>query len=151
MKTDNKILWKTIKENGHRMTKQRFVILDELTKSKSHPNADELYQLVRKKIPNISFGTVYRNLKTLKGLKLIRELNYGKSFSRYDANIVNHHHFICLKCGKVYDIEQNETMNDACQKVFKDIEFEIDSFRLEFYGYCKKDERIESEQENNKR
>ena len=85
MKAENKALNQKIKQQGYRMTRQREVVLEELTKIRSHPKADEIYQLVRKKLPNISFGTVYRNLKLLKELGLVRELSFGKSFSRFEA------------------------------------------------------------------
>ncbi|MBD3233437.1 MAG: transcriptional repressor [candidate division Zixibacteria bacterium] len=137
-----------IKEQGYRMTKQRAIVLEELAKSKDHPRADEIYHLVRQRLPKISFGTVYRNLKTLKDLGLIQELNYGKKFSRFDANLEPHHHFVCLRCGKVYDVNP-QPADKMCQKVAENIGFEVASFRLEFYGYCNAQERKAAEAEMN--
>src|SRR3989338_7537046 len=89
---------------SQRMTTQRLTILDELKKVTSHPSAYEVYRMVERKIPNISFGTVYRNLGLLEELGLIQELNYGKGFSRYDGTPDNHYHISCERCGRVDDI-----------------------------------------------
>lgn len=118
------------------MTRQRAVVLEELSGVNNHPRADEIYQMVRKRLPKISFGTVYRNLKTLKELGLVRELNYGKNFSRYEANVDNHHHFVCVDCGKVYDIPPVEGMDRDCKEIARDAGFNPTHYRLEFYGSC---------------
>ena len=134
MKAENKVLNQKIKQQGYRMTRQREVVLEELSKVRSHPKADEIYQMVRKKLPHISFGTVYRNLKLLKELGFVRELTFGKNFSRFEATIDEHQHFTCTKCGKVLDI-------DEPLSVTPDVEvnghgLKVEEFRLEFYGKC---------------
>lgn len=136
MKTYCNDLSKRIKGSGHRMTKQRRIILEELRKVTSHPNADEIFHMVRKRIPNISFGTVYRNLRILKDLGLIMELDYGRSFSRFDGNPENHYHFRCLQCGRVFDIEE-PIKTKFNEKVSQKTGFRVDYHRLEFYGKCK--------------
>ncbi|MCP4583248.1 MAG: transcriptional repressor [candidate division Zixibacteria bacterium] len=126
-----------IKQKGYRLTRQRMIILEELSKVKSHPPADKLYQMVRKRVENISFGTVYRNLRILKELDLISELNFGENFSRYDANPENHQHFVCTKCGQVYDIDKRIQVNYEGATVHER-EIQINDFSLEFYGICHK-------------
>ncbi|PJA29642.1 MAG: transcriptional repressor [candidate division Zixibacteria bacterium CG_4_9_14_3_um_filter_46_8] len=150
MKPTYQLLNQKIKEEGYRMTRQRAVVLEELAKCYDHPRADEIYQIVRRRLPKISFGTVYRNLKTLKELGLIKELNYGKKFSRFEANIEGHHHFVCLLCGRVYDISI-EPAENMCKRIAEDIGFVVEDYRLEFYGFCNAQERkiAQSESQHN--
>src|SRR3989338_3546915 len=89
-----------------RKSKQRKIILDELKKLKTHPRADLLFKIVRKKLPNISFGTVYRNLNLLRDRGEVLELTCGKHGCRYDGTATNHYHFSCLKCGRVFYLDQ---------------------------------------------
>jgi Fur family peroxide stress response transcriptional regulator len=136
MNSNYERLSRRIKEEGYRMTKQRAVVLEELSKADFHPRADEIYQMVRRRLPKISFGTVYRNLKTLKDLGFISELNYGKNFSRFEAKTENHHHFVCMKCGKVYDIDADKTPVEMCNSIAEKAGYKVSYYRLEFYGIC---------------
>ncbi len=106
MRTSTRFLNQEVRQHGYRMTRQRGIVLEELSKTKEHPKADEIYQMVRRRLPNISFGTVYRNLRLLQELGFVRELNFGKNFSRFDANASNHQHFTCKECGKVMDVDE---------------------------------------------
>lgn len=118
-----------------RMTKQKQLILDILHSTKSHPTADWVYEQARKAIPDISLGTVYRNLNVLKENNEIMELNYGSTFSRFDGNPENHYHFVCEKCGRVDDVDipfQDE-VNRLVTKIYGG---EVAYHRMEFYGTC---------------
>lgn len=131
-----KTLNQKIKQQGYRMTRQREIVLDELTKARGrHPKADEIYQMVRKRMPHISFGTVYRNLRLLRELGLVRELCFGKSFSRFEASIDNHQHYSCTVCGKVMDIDEPLAVSTTGVYV-EGKPVQVDEFRLEFYGRC---------------
>jgi Fur family ferric uptake transcriptional regulator/Fur family peroxide stress response transcriptional regulator len=117
------------------MTKQKKVILDILRGTTSHPTADWIYAEARKLIPDISLGTVYRNLRMLQAAGEILELNYGSSYSHYDGNPDNHYHHVCLECGRIADLpmsHQGELEQKAracgCGKIYY--------HRLEFYGLC---------------
>lgn len=88
-----------------RHTRQRAVILNELRKVKTHPTADAIYRMVRKRLPSISFGTVYRNLSLLRDGGDILELTCGKYRCRYDGDNREHYHFICLECENVFDAD----------------------------------------------
>lgn len=118
-----------------RITKQRQVILDELNKVTSHPTADELYTAVRKRLPKISLGTVYRNLEMLSASGQIWKLSVGGTQKRFDGNIMPHSHIRCEVCGKVADvpIEPDQSVDDMAQS-FTD--FEIKGHHVEFYGLC---------------
>lgn len=117
-----------------RMTRQKKIILSILKSTKSHPPADWVYEQARKKLPEISLGTVYRNLKLLRDTGEIMELNYGSAFSRYDGNPADHYHFVCEKCGRVYDLEI-PWQEDLNQKAAK-LGLAVKNHRLEFYGLC---------------
>ena len=87
-----------------RMTRQRAVILEELRKNKTHPTADELYSIVRERLPRISLGTVYRNLDFLADSGEIRRLEAAGSTKRFDGDISNHQHVRCIQCGRIGDV-----------------------------------------------
>ncbi|WP_353894089.1 transcriptional repressor [Proteinivorax hydrogeniformans] len=119
-----------------RMTKQRRKILEVLKSTTCHPTADWIYNEVKKEMPTISLGTVYRNLSVLKTKGEILELNYGSTFSRYDGNPTNHYHFTCNKCLKVYDVDipLQSKLNDQINHVNG---HKVDDHRIEFYGTCR--------------
>src|SRR6056297_2080891 len=88
-----------------RMTKQRKTILEVLKNTDSHPTADWIYEKVKQEIPNISLGTVYRNLNLLADKDKITVINYANDQSHYDGNTKIHYHFRCNQCGNVFDLE----------------------------------------------
>ncbi|QSQ08931.1 Peroxide-responsive repressor PerR [Koleobacter methoxysyntrophicus] len=126
----------TRKKGFTRMTKQRRIILDVLRSTTSHPTADWLYEKVKDKIPNISLGTVYRNLNILKEMNEIMELNYGSTYSRFDGNPQNHYHFVCERCGRVFDIDE-EVHREMDRRVEEKTGFTVRYHRMEFYGTCR--------------
>lgn len=119
-----------------RMTKQKKVILEVLKNTTSHPTADWVYEQAKKQIPDISLGTVYRNLNVLRDMGEIKELNYSSSQSRFDGNPVDHYHFNCENCHRVYDLNI-PVKKEMAVFVEKEFGHRIDSHRLEFYGVCK--------------
>ena len=119
-----------------RETRQREAILNVLRDADSHPTADQIYDEVRKTIPNISKGTVYRNLKILKDTGKISELNLDGTVSRYEDKKDNHYHFRCEKCGRIFDLD--EPVNHALdEKIAKQTGFTVSHHQLEFRGLCK--------------
>lgn len=88
-----------------RFSKQRQLIFDTVCSLHCHPTADDIYSIVKGRIPAISLGTVYRNLNILAEEGLIRKISFGKSTERYDARTNPHYHMICFKCGQVVDID----------------------------------------------
>jgi Fe2+ or Zn2+ uptake regulation protein len=118
-----------------RMTRQREVILEELRKVCTHPSADEIYAMVRQRMPRISLGTVYRNLEILSELGEIRKLESGGCLKRFDGNATSHYHIRCVECGRVFDIhlqplEGLEKQLDQAQG------FVILGHSLEFQALC---------------
>ncbi len=117
-----------------RMTKQRKVILEELRKVTSHPTADEIYDMVRQRLPRISLGTVYRNLDVLAEHGEILKLESAGSQKRFDANMMPHAHIRCVHCGKVGDVMNVPAPLPTPGAVVDG--FEITGARLEFEGVC---------------
>lgn len=123
------------RSKSQRKTTQRRIILQTLRSTKSHPTADWIYTEVRKIIPNISLGTVYRNLRLLNESGKILKLDYGSGFSRFDGNAENHYHIRCLKCGRVDDVDQ-PLERGLEQQVAQKTGYDVVSHRLEFCGVC---------------
>lgn len=125
-----------MKQKGFiRKTKQRELILSVLRSTKSHPTADWVYQEVRKEMPNVSLGTIYRNLKTLTEMGEVLELSYGSTYSRFDGNTESHYHFVCEDCGSVQDLDMPIAKNLE-RDLEKSEKIKVHSHRLEFYGVC---------------
>lgn len=118
-----------------RKSKQRDAILRVLMSTKSHPTAEWLYEEVRKEIPNISLGTVYRNLRMMKEKGEILELDQTGTFRRFDGNSANHYHFRCDSCGRVFDIDE-PVVAGIDERVEMNTGFKVSHHRLEFCGLC---------------
>ncbi len=118
-----------------RMTQQRAVILEELRKVKSHPTADELYGMVRKRMPRISLGTVYRNLDFLAETGEILKLESAGSIKRFDGDTSWHQHVRCVHCGRIGDVVPPLSV-PSVENVQVD-DFIITNARVEYDGVCK--------------
>ena len=124
--------------NGrYRHSKQRARILDLLHHTKSHPTAIMIFEELRREIPSLSLGNVYRNLNILVEQGLIRELKMGSTYDRYDGTIEPHYHYICESCGEISDLDlpHDGMLNDKVRKLTKG---QVNYHRLEFYGACAK-------------
>jgi len=94
-----------------RMTAQRKLILEEIRRLQTHPNADEVFRLVRRRLPSISLGTVYRNLEFLAAHGAIRCLTpVPDARRRYDGDLTPHYHAHCVQCGRVIDLPTDVTL-----------------------------------------
>jgi Fur family ferric uptake transcriptional regulator len=118
-----------------RMTRQRRVILEELREFTHHPSADEIYEAVRRRIPRISLGTVYRNLEVLSELGEIQKLEFGGTLKRFDWDPEDHYHIRCNLCDRV-DNAPMPHLEDIENRVSEDTDYRIIGHRLEFYGLC---------------
>ena len=94
-----------------RKTKQKTLILDVINNSCNHPTAYDVYQECIKELPNISLGTVYRNLNKLVELGMIQRLDVPHNMVKYDKKI-SHDHFICMECSKVIDLDRSNISYD---------------------------------------
>lgn len=116
-------------------SRQRESIKNSLMSRHDHPTADTLYMSIREEFPNISLGTVYRNLSLLVELGEIRKLSCGEGADRFDADTTPHYHFVCSNCGEVIDLHMDtlEAMNDAAREYCQG---RIESHITYFYGTC---------------
>jgi Fur family peroxide stress response transcriptional regulator len=92
-----------LKRSGVKATHQRLEIFREVIRSEEHPDAEAIYRGVRRRIPSVSLDTVYRTLWLLLQRGLIDTLGPSQNRVRFDGNIRPHHHFVCRKCGRVFD------------------------------------------------
>jgi len=120
-----------------RMTRQRKIILEELQNQKMHPSADEIYQMVRRRMPRISLGTVYRNLEVLVNMGEIQKLNLSGALKRYDWDTNRHYHIRCVRCDRVDDAPI-APLNQLEDELYEATVFEIIGHNLEFTGLCPK-------------
>jgi len=127
-----------MQKKQERMTRQRKVILEELSKVKTHPTAYDVYEMVRVKLPNISLGTVYRNLEHLSSKGLILKLDIGKGQKRFDATIKEHTHIMCMGCGKVEDIylQPDPDMSAMKDLVQDQVGYKLIGYGIQLFGVC---------------
>ncbi len=123
------------KEKTLRMTRQRKVILEELRKLHTHPSADEIYEVVRHRLPRISLGTVYRNLEVLSELGEIQKLELSGLLKRFDGDTKKHYHIRCVRCSRVDDAPI-APLNQLDNELYGATVFEIIGHNLEFTGLC---------------
>ena len=117
-----------------RLTKQRKIILEELCKVTSHPTADEIYDMVRQKLPKISLGTVYRNLEVLNTDGLIQIIRAPGGQKRFDGDTRPHHHIRCVQCGCVGDVFNAQI--EPIDETHIITTFKILGHTTFFYGVC---------------
>ena len=93
---------------GIKLTPQRLEIFRELATSDEHPSADKIFRAVQRRMPTVSLATVYRTLWMLHDLRLITTVGPEREAVRFDANLDQHHHYVCVECGLVRDFESTE-------------------------------------------
>lgn len=118
-----------------RLTTQRQIILEELAKVKSHPTASELYDMVRKRLPRIGLGTVYRNLELMADNGMILKIEVGGTQKRFDATTDDHYHIRCSSCGKVDDIDV-PVIKELVSEASTASAYQIIGHHVEFTGIC---------------
>ena len=118
-------------------SRQRQMIFSFLMTRKDHPTADVVYQNIRQNYPNISLGTVYRNLTLLAERGEILRLQVGDGVDHFDGDTSRHCHFVCSDCGSVTDI-QLDGLEELFSKAQQEFDGRIDRQSTCFYGVCGK-------------
>ncbi len=118
-----------------RMTCQRRVILEELRKVTSHPTAEEIYAMVRQRLPRVSLGTVYRNLEILSEGGEVLKLETAGRRKRFDGKPQSHYHIRCVACGRVDDVPVKFS-GQLEKKLRKLSDYQVTGHSLEFQGIC---------------
>ncbi|MBN1488952.1 MAG: transcriptional repressor [Phycisphaerae bacterium] len=117
------------------MTEQRRVILEELRKVRSHPTADKIYTRVRRRMPRISLGTVYRTLDLLAAQGMIRKIESAGTRRRFDGTVEPHYHIRCLECGRIADLPPGEM--PGLEAHFRNqTDYDVVGHTLELLGTC---------------
>ncbi|KSV58548.1 Fur family transcriptional regulator [Acetivibrio ethanolgignens] len=116
-------------------SRQREAIRTYLAETKEHPTAEMVYSAIRQTYPNISLGTVYRNLNLLVETGEINKLSCGDGLDHFDYDTSSHYHFVCTKCGRVIDLKMDsiDSINKAAGSHF---DGSIDGHCTYFYGKC---------------
>lgn len=127
-----------------RYSKQRELIKNNLINRSDHPDANVIYQELKSTNPELSLGTVYRNLNILVENGEILQLGLNKKFAHYDGNTLEHHHFICDSCQQIYDLDLDTSFfNELMAK--SDTIHEIKSTEITFRGICRQCEKEKGE------
>lgn len=130
-----------LKQKGYKLTTQRRIILDSIIDNQDkHLSIEEIYNIVKEKMPEIGLATVYRTIMLLNDLKVLNKIDLDDGCSRFelssDEKAHNHHHLICIKCGKVEEAE-----DDLLEALENQIEekngFKVINHIVKFYGICK--------------
>jgi Fe2+ or Zn2+ uptake regulation protein len=122
-------------KSARRRTRQLEIVWHEVASDNSHPTADHIYRKVRRQIPNISLGTVYRDLQKLVAEGKLEVLTLGRT-QHFDPLLDSHQHFICQTCGRVYDIFVDKAEEILSSSLVQD-GFTVTSRRLVCFGECK--------------
>ena len=135
-------------EKPQRNTVQRRVILEELRRTEKHPTAGELYRVVRKRLPKISLGTVYRNLEILVQAGQICKMTGDGKEARFDPIMEQHYHIRCVSCGRIDDLENPPEVRLDDQAPRQE-GWRVVDHKVEFMGTCP-DCLTQNEEQNRK-
>ena len=131
----------SLRQKGFKLTTQRRVILDVIMENQGkHLSTEEIYDLVKKKYPDIGLATVYRTLQLFDDLGIIFKVNFDDGRSRYELHHDEnhqHHHLICLKCGNVIEME-GDLLENLEEIIEKTKHFQVIDHNVKFFGYCSK-------------
>ena len=122
-------------DDNMRLTSQRQVILEELRGVTSHPTANEVYDMVRERLPRIGLGTVYRNLDLLAEKGIIKKIEVGGEQKRFDGDTSAHYHIRCVECDRVEDIfiERRKELEKSAASCCS---YKILDHHVQFSGIC---------------
>jgi Fur family peroxide stress response transcriptional regulator len=123
------------REAGLSLTHQREVIYRALLDMSNHPSPETIYKKVHRKIPSISLGTVYKNIRTFQETGLLRELSVHHGTLRLETNPQRHHHLVCTRCKVIVDIE--ESAIEPVRLLSRPPGgFHVTNYSIEFLGLC---------------
>lgn len=133
------VICRKLHEHDYKLTPQRQVILEALMENtERHLSAEEVYNIVKQKFPDIGLATVYRTLELLAELDILQKMNFNDGRSRYELNdeaVHHHHHLICVKCGRVIEFE-DDLLETLEAMITRKTNFEVLDHHLKFYGLC---------------
>ncbi|MFA9381009.1 MAG: Fur family transcriptional regulator [Acetanaerobacterium sp.] len=116
-------------------TKQKELIYNTVIRSRSHPSADDIYNVLKPENPGLSLATVYRNLNAFADKGLILRIPMPSGGARFDGTLDMHYHMVCEKCGQLFDISLDH-LNTLAPDVMAQSGFEVTTYTLLIYGIC---------------
>src|SRR3954452_5213691 len=125
------------REQGLAFTFQRQVIYEAVLDSRGHPTPELIYEQVRQRIPSVSLGTIYKNLKTFLDSGVLREVTLHHGSLRLESNMTPHHHLVCSSCKAIFDIEESAVEPVQLPKTGLPAGFSVSQCRVEFVGVCR--------------
>lgn len=131
------ILETICRKEGIKLTQQRMEIFREVACTEDHPDAEQVFQRVRERLPTVSLDTVYRTLWLLNDLGLITTLGLSRERARFDANLNDHHHFVCKQCGFTRDFYSIELDNLTLPDSVVDSLGDQETIHFEVRGVCR--------------
>ncbi|MGH9631701.1 MAG: Fur family transcriptional regulator [Bryobacteraceae bacterium] len=128
---------KLCREKGLSNTHQRQVIYEALMGMEDHPSPEAVYEKVRKQIPSISLGTVYKNIKTFVENGFLREVSLHHGSTRLETRMSPHHHLVCIRCKAIVDLD-DEDFEPVRLKKRAPNGFKIHRYSVDVVGVCSK-------------
>ena len=122
-------------EQGGALTPQRDAVLQVIRESEGHLTAAEIFDVARRRLPSISYATVYNSLRYLKDAGLVLEICFGNGASRYDRETGRHDHALCTECGKLVDFDLDLT-SEVMRTAARRSHFKAESIHLTLRGLC---------------
>lgn len=125
-----------LKDKGLKITPQRTLVYEAVLKVQPHPTADQVINIVRKKNPNVSPGTIYKTLETFVQNGIIRKVKTDADIMRYDPVTEKHHHLYCAESERIEDYFDEE-LNSLIENYFKEKnipDFELQDYKLQLVG-----------------
>ena len=123
-----------LRDEGFRITPQRTAIVDYLLKTDDHPSAELIHKVIRKRYPMVSLSTVYKTLDLLREKKMVNEIEVDGE-SRFDAHTDEHINLVCMKCGKIEDVDE-DSLKEIQTRAAKKSKYVILRSSFELSGYC---------------
>ncbi len=120
---------------GSALTPQREAVLQVIRESDGHLTAAEIFDVARRRLPSISYATVYNSLRYLRDTGLVHEINFGNGASRYDKETGRHDHALCTECGKLVDFDLDLT-SELMRTAARRSRFKPQSIHLTLRGLC---------------
>ena len=124
------------RERNIKLTHQRLEIFREVAATTDHPDAEQIFQRVRDRLPTVSLDTVYRTLWLLCELGLVVTLGNSHERTRFDANLDRHHHFVCSRCGFTRDFYSDSLNNLVLPETVTAFGL-IEATQVEVRGICR--------------
>ena len=118
-----------------RQSRQRRVVFEIVERSRSHPTAHQVFDRARRRLPSISLGTVYRNLRRLAEQGLLKENKIGNRPTRFEVFRQRHYHIWCVECGRLEDLTlpYQDALDRRVQRL---VRYRLRDHQIEFYGIC---------------